>query len=86
MFQPNGKLYESFSVFCPVDQLEQLDSIFDEDVLIDWSQPLYMNYTHHMIIQRIEEYYKDIGTVDKIYGEIFVLTTPPDVVGDDTQL
>lgn len=77
MLQPNGKLYESFSVFCPSDQLEHLELLMDEDILIDWTQPLYMNYTHHMIMERIEELYADKGTIDKIYGDIFTLTEPP---------
>lgn len=49
----------------------------DEDILIDWTQPLYMNYTHHMILERIEELYADMGTIDKIYGDIFILMDPP---------
>lgn len=78
LFQPNGKLYESFSVFCPCDQLEHLNLLMEEDVLIDWSQPIYMNYTHHMIIERIEELYSNKGTVDKIYGDIFVFMNSPE--------
>lgn len=75
-FQPNGKLYESFSVFCPCDQLEHLDLLADEDVLIDWSQPIYLNFTHAKIMNKIEEFYADRGTVDKLYGDIYGLTEP----------
>lgn len=37
-------------------------------------------------MERIEQHYAPIGTMEKIYGDIFVLTNPPkDDDGDDTQ-
>ncbi|KAJ9596461.1 hypothetical protein L9F63_012500, partial [Diploptera punctata] len=33
---PNGRLYESLSIFCPCEQLDDLKLVEEEDVLIDW--------------------------------------------------
>ncbi|CAH1113010.1 unnamed protein product [Psylliodes chrysocephalus] len=66
---PNGKLYESFSVFCPCDQLENIRLLTDEDMLIDWTQPIYMNFTHAKIMEKIEELYG--GTMEKLTGEVY---------------
>lgn len=81
--QPNGKVYESFSVFCPSDQLESLDLLEQEDILIDWSQPIYLNFTHACIMNKIEEFYQDKGTIEKQYGDIYVLTDPKEDDGID---
>lgn len=75
-FKPNNKLYESFSVFCPCDQLENLELLEAEDVLIDWSQPIYLNFTHAKIMNKIEEFYAKTGTVEKLYGDIYGLVEP----------
>ncbi|KAL3278718.1 hypothetical protein HHI36_016250 [Cryptolaemus montrouzieri] len=69
---PNNKMYESFSVFCPCDQLDNLDLLKEEDVLIDWTQPIYLNFTHASIMERIEEFYSEIGTLEKLTGDVFV--------------
>ncbi|KAJ3665334.1 hypothetical protein Zmor_000833 [Zophobas morio] len=71
---PNGKIYESFSVFCPCDQLEYLELLREEDVLIDWTQPIYLNFTHANIMNKIEEFYSDIGTIEKQYGDIYAIS------------
>ncbi|XP_044762514.1 uncharacterized protein LOC123319541 [Coccinella septempunctata] len=71
---PNNTLYESFSVFCPCDQLDNLDLLKEEDVLIDWTRPIYMNFTHASIMERIEEFYSEIGTMEKMTGDIYVQT------------
>lgn len=42
-----------------------------------------MNYTHHIILERIEELYANIGTLEKVYGDIFVLTDQPQPQDDD---
>lgn len=83
LFQPNGKLYESFSVWCPCDCLESLDELLkEEDVLLDWSQPIYLNFTHRTIVERIEKFYSGIGgKMDKVYGDVFVCTDPPTDLG-----
>ncbi|XP_076260541.1 uncharacterized protein LOC143196602 [Rhynchophorus ferrugineus] len=73
---PNNKLYESFSVFCPCDQLDNLELLETEDVLIDWSQPIYLNFTHAKIMNKIENFYANIGTVEKLYGDVYGLMDP----------
>ncbi|ERL94095.1 glycine N-acyltransferase isoform X2 [Dendroctonus ponderosae] len=73
---PNNKLYESFSVFCPCSQLENLELLETEDILIDWSQPIYLNFTHADIMSKIEEFYANIGTIEKLYGDVYGLVEP----------
>ncbi|XP_030756760.1 glycine N-acyltransferase-like [Sitophilus oryzae] len=68
---PNNKLYESFSVFCPCDQLDNLELLETEDVLIDWSKPIYLNFTHAKIMGKIEDFYVNIGSMEKLYGDVY---------------
>ncbi|CAG9857956.1 unnamed protein product [Phyllotreta striolata] len=68
---PNGKLYESFSVFCPSDQLDNIYLLTDEDVLIDWTRPIYLNFTHAKIMEKLEEMYARTGTMEKLTGEVY---------------
>lgn len=72
LLQPNGRLYESFSVFCPLDRLECLELLEKEDLLVDWSRPIFLNYTHSTIMDRLEEFYRHIGTMEKVCGDIYV--------------
>lgn len=41
--------------------------------------PLYLNYTHVNIIERIEEYLTSIGNVEHIQGEVFVCKEKPEL-------
>lgn len=75
---PNNNIYESFAFFCPVDRLELVELIKNEDVLFDWSMPMYLNYTPVKIMDRIEEFLKTIGHVEHIQGEVFVCNDNPD--------
>lgn len=75
--QPNNALYESFSVFCPCDQIENLDQLEQEDVLIDWSQPIYLNFTNSFIIERMMEFQSVKGVTNQLAGDIYVLSEPP---------
>lgn len=46
-------------------------------MLIDWTEPLYLNFTHVAIMQRIEAFYGDhIGTVDNLIGDIYTCDEP----------
>ncbi|XP_044735282.1 glycine N-acyltransferase [Chrysoperla carnea] len=74
---PNSNIYESFSVFCPCDQLDNLQLLEEEDILIDWSKPIYLNFTHKLIMERIEEFYSKRGTLEKVSGDIYVCEEPP---------
>lgn len=78
--QPNKKIYESFGVFCPNDRLDLIDALGSEDVLIDWSHPLYLNFTHISIMERVETFYKRIGTMEKLVGDVFVINVSVDQI------
>jgi hypothetical protein len=69
---PNNHIYESFGCFCPLDSLDSIELIKSEDVLFDWSMPLYLNYTDVKIMDRIEGFLSTFGKVDRIEGEVFV--------------
>lgn len=69
---PNGQLYESFCVFCPLDQLDNLSLLHQEDVLVDWSKPIFLNFTHAAIMDRIEQFYSELGTMEKVCGDVYV--------------
>lgn len=75
-FQPNDLLYESFSVFCPTSNLDLLSLLEEEDVLLDWSKPMYLNFTHTSITTRLEKFYETIGTVEKVEGDVFMCAEP----------
>lgn len=62
-------LTESFGVFCPLDQLDHLRLVLDEDVLINWSKPVYINFAQSEIIDELAKSYE--GVVDRLYGEIY---------------
>ncbi|XP_047353696.1 uncharacterized protein LOC124950680 isoform X1 [Vespa velutina] len=73
---PHGLLYESVGVFCPNDELEQLHLLRDEDVLIDWSRPLYINFVHINIANKLVEFYKDTGNVDMVIVDVWACEDP----------
>lgn len=76
--QPNNKIYESFGIFCPSDKLEFLNLLETEDVLIDWTEPLYLNFTHINIIESIEKWYVNRGRIDMLTGDIYICRNPSD--------
>ncbi|CAG2056665.1 unnamed protein product, partial [Timema podura] len=67
---PNGRTYESFCVFCPSGELDNLRQLEQEDVLVDWSSPIFLNFTHCAIMDRLEEFYQPIGTLEKVCGDV----------------
>lgn len=73
---PHGLVYESVGVFCPNDQLEQLYLLRDEDVLIDWSRPLYINFVHINIANKLVEFYKNTGNVDMVIVDVWACEDP----------
>ncbi|XP_024084161.1 glycine N-acyltransferase-like protein 2 isoform X2 [Cimex lectularius] len=83
---PNNQMYESFSVFCPVERLDCMELLRTEDVLIDWTQPIYLNFTHIDVVKAIGNF-ESVGKVDKIDGDIYVQTDPPpeELVLEDLQ-
>lgn len=72
-FQPQGLLHESFGVFCPNDRLELLQLLRDEDVLMEWSKPLYMNFVHSEIAQELIRLYEDSGSVETVLGDVWAV-------------
>lgn len=86
-FQPNGDLYESFSVYCPSDKLDDLSLLQYEDRLLEWNKPMYLNFTHKAIVDKIEEFYMQRGgTLEKVYGDVFVMTEPPEEATEEVSI
>lgn len=73
-FQPNKTTYESVTVFCPSERAELVDLLTTEDILLDLTQPLYLNFTHEAIVNRFEKHYE---AHDKITGDVYVCDNPP---------
>ncbi|KAG7190176.1 hypothetical protein KM043_006302 [Ampulex compressa] len=67
---PHGLLYESVGVFCPNDRLELLKLLREEDILIDWSRPLYINLIHHDIAEELIRLYGDTGSIETVVGDV----------------
>ncbi|XP_020287559.1 uncharacterized protein LOC109856564 isoform X2 [Pseudomyrmex gracilis] len=67
---PHGLLYESVGVFCPNDRLELLRLLREEDILIDWSRPLYINFVHYDIAEELTRLYEGMGTIETVVGDV----------------
>ncbi|XP_012531732.1 uncharacterized protein LOC105834065 [Monomorium pharaonis] len=67
---PHGLVYESVGVFCPNDRLELLRLLREEDILIDWSRPLYINFVHRDIAEELTRLYEGIGTIETVVGDV----------------
>lgn len=67
---PHGLVYESVGVFCPNDRLELLRLLREEDILIDWSRPLYINYVHYDIAEELTRLYEGTGTIETVVGDV----------------
>lgn len=65
-------LFESVGVFCSYDRLELLKLLREEDVLIDWSKPLYINFVHYDIAEELTRLYEGTGTIDTVVGDVYV--------------
>lgn len=79
-FQPNSHTYESVTIFCPSERAELVDLLTSEDILLDLTQPLYLNFTHEAIVQRFEKRYE---AHDKITGDVYVCDKPPEETTTD---
>ncbi|XP_017885571.1 uncharacterized protein LOC108628272 [Ceratina calcarata] len=73
---PHGLLFESVGVFCPNDRLELLQLLRDEDILIDWSKPLYINFVHYDIAEELMRLYEGTGTIERVVGDVFGCKNP----------
>lgn len=43
-----------------------------EDRLIDWQQPMYLNFTHIAIMNRLDAFYSHLGIMERLGGDIYV--------------
>ncbi|XP_017858033.1 PREDICTED: uncharacterized protein LOC108610444 [Drosophila arizonae] len=69
---PHNNIYQTFGIFCPSAQIEHVDLMRTEDVLIDWRKPLYLNFTHIAIMNRLDEFYSKMGVMERLSGDIYV--------------
>ncbi|XP_075152084.1 uncharacterized protein LOC142226095 [Haematobia irritans] len=69
---PENNIYRSFGIFCPSQQIEHVDLMETEDILIDWKLPLYLNFTHIAIMNRLDDFYKKMGVMERLEGDIYV--------------
>lgn len=88
---PHGLLYESVGVFCPNDRLELLKLLREEDILIDWSKPLYINFVHYEIAEELTRLYEGTGTIERVVGDVCACENPenanvPEDEGDDPEV
>ncbi|XP_011875741.1 PREDICTED: uncharacterized protein LOC105566396 isoform X2 [Vollenhovia emeryi] len=67
---PHGLVYESVGVFCPNNRLELLRLLREEDILIDWSRPLYINFVHYDIAEELTRLYEGTGTIETVVGDV----------------
>ncbi|XP_011494789.1 PREDICTED: uncharacterized protein LOC105359795 isoform X2 [Ceratosolen solmsi marchali] len=72
----HGLLYESVGVFCPNDRLECLQLLLDEDALISWDKPLYINFVHSEIADELTRLYEGHGTVERVLGDVWACDEP----------
>lgn len=43
----------------------------EEDILIDWTKPLYINFIHCDIADELFRLYNDIGTIERVLGDVW---------------
>ncbi|XP_058833666.1 uncharacterized protein LOC131691360 [Topomyia yanbarensis] len=72
---PYNKIYESVGIFCPPEQLDKMYLIEQEDVLFNWTEAIYMNFTHVGIMNKMDAIFRtkvNGQLVGHIYGDIYV--------------
>ncbi|XP_043268788.1 uncharacterized protein [Venturia canescens] len=77
---PHGLQYESFGVFCPGDRLDLLQLLRDEDILIDWTKPLYINFVHCDIANELVKLYEGTGNVEQVLGDVWACEEPENTI------
>ncbi|XP_055620004.1 uncharacterized protein LOC129764681 isoform X2 [Toxorhynchites rutilus septentrionalis] len=79
---PSNKMYESVGIFCPPEQLDKMSLIEQEDVLFNWTEPIYMNFTHVGIMNKMDNIFRtkvNGQLVGHIYGDIYVHDCPSEL-------
>ncbi|CAB0041729.1 unnamed protein product [Trichogramma brassicae] len=82
----HGLLYESVGAFCPNQRLDCLELLRQEDVLLDWSKPLYINFVHSEIADELMRLYEGHGSVERVLGDVYACDEPEkseEVLDDD---
>lgn len=55
-------------------------------MLLEWNQPMYLNFTNKKIVDKIEEFYTQRGgTLEKVYGDVFVMDGPPEEIAAEVE-
>ncbi len=81
IFQPKNNIYGSFGIFCPSERIECVDLLETEDTLIDWREPMYLNFTHIAIMNRLDAFYgRKFGVMERLAGDIYISKGPIDEV------
>ncbi|XP_065220861.1 uncharacterized protein LOC135845914 [Planococcus citri] len=76
----NGEIFGSLGLFCPTNRTDCLYLLLDENILIDWTKPLYIHYIHSSIMDNIEYIYRSVGIVEKkCYGDFYIHYSPNDL-------
>lgn len=47
-----------------------------ENILIDWTLEMYLNFTHIGIMDRLNAFYQKFGVMERLHGDIYVAQTP----------
>lgn len=56
-----------------------MDLLDTEDILIDWTESMYLNFTHLAIMNRLDDFYKlKYGVMERLAGDIYVNTGLPE--------
>lgn len=82
LVQPFSKIYESVGIFCPPDQLDKMTLIENEDILFSWTEPIYMNFTHVGIMNKMDQIFRtkvNGQLIGNIYGDIYVHECPAEL-------
>ncbi|XP_055594034.1 uncharacterized protein LOC129745146 [Uranotaenia lowii] len=69
------KIYESVGIFCPPDQLDKMSLIETEDILFNWNEPIYMNFTHVGIMNQMDSIFRtkvNGQLTGRIYGDVYI--------------
>nr|NP_001260047.1 uncharacterized protein Dmel_CG15628, isoform B [Drosophila melanogaster]NP_608861.2 uncharacterized protein Dmel_CG15628, isoform A [Drosophila melanogaster]AAF50978.3 uncharacterized protein Dmel_CG15628, isoform A [Drosophila melanogaster]AAN71444.1 RE58324p [Drosophila melanogaster]AGB92583.1 uncharacterized protein Dmel_CG15628, isoform B [Drosophila melanogaster] len=69
---PHNNIYQTLGIFCPSAHIEHVDMLRTEDVLIDWQKPMYLNFTHIAIMNRLDDFYSKFGVMERLSGDIYV--------------
>ncbi|XP_014210035.1 uncharacterized protein LOC106640486 [Copidosoma floridanum] len=82
----HGLLYESVGTFCPNDRLDCLQLLREEDVLVNWAKPLYINFVHSDIAEELARLYEGHGSIERVYGDVWACDEPEKTEQSDDEV